>query len=238
MPGRVKATYGTGVFVLAHAGDVRPEPEGGLLPTVAWRVNGKVEWAIDGGVFTAGALLEWLSRDLGLAADPPALAAAAAEVEDSGGVRVLPALAGVGAPWWASEARAVIAGLTAGRPSGPHRACGPRGNRVAGCRRRRGGAPETVPVDVLRVDGGLTRDPTLLQLQADTTGVSVQRGAVDATVAGAAALAAVGAGIWDSTVEIADRVPIGDRVEPSRDDEWRERSHAEWREFVERAITL
>ena len=97
-PGRVKATYGTGVFVLAHAGDERPEPEGGLLPTVAWRVNGKVEWAIDGGVFTAGALLEWLSRDLGLAADPPALAAAAAEVEDSGGVRLLPALAGVGAP--------------------------------------------------------------------------------------------------------------------------------------------
>jgi glycerol kinase len=200
VPGRVKATYGTGVFVLAHAGDVRPEPEGGLLPTVAWRVNGRVEWAIDGGVFTAGALLEWLSRDLGLAADPPALAAAAAEVEDSGGVRLLPALAGVGAPWWAAR--------------------------------------RSVPVDVLRVDGGLTRDPTLLQLQADTTGVSVQRGAVDATVAGAAALAAVGAGIWDSTVEIADRVPIGERVEPSRDDEWRQRSHAEWREFVERAAAL
>jgi glycerol kinase len=237
VPGRVKATYGTGVFVLAHAGDVRPEPEGGLLPTVAWRVNGKVEWAIDGGVFTAGALLEWLSRDLGLAVDPPALAAAAAEVEDSGGVRLLPALAGVGAPWWASEARAVIAGLTAGvRPSHIARAAlegiAWRVADVVEAARR------SVPVDVLRVDGGLTRDPTLLQLQADTTGVSVQRGAVDATVAGAAALAAVGAGIWDSTVEIADRVPTGDRVEPSRDDEWRERSHAEWREFVERAITL
>jgi glycerol kinase len=96
----------------------------------------------------------------------------------------------------------------------------------------------TVPVDVLRVDGGLTRDPTLLQLQADTTGVSVQRGAVDATVAGAAALAAVGAGIWDSTREIAERVPTGERTEPDRDAEWRERAHAEWREFVERAIAL
>jgi glycerol kinase len=200
-------------------------------------VKGRVEWAIDGGVFTAGALLEWLSRDLGLAADPPALAAAAAAVEDSGGVRLLPALAGVGAPWWASEARAVIAGLTAGvRPSHIARAAlegiAWRVADVVEAARR------SVPVDVLRVDGGLTRDPTLLQLQADTTGVSVQRGAVDATVAGAAALAAVGAGIWDSTVEIADRVPTGDRVEPSRDDEWRERSHAEWREFVERAITL
>src|SRR5947199_343501 len=112
-PGLVKATYGTGVFVLAHAGEDRPDPTGGLLPTIAWRVDGRVEWALDGGVFTAGALLDWLSRDLGLAADPPALAAAAATVADAGGARVLPALAGVGAPWWRPDARAVIAGLTA-----------------------------------------------------------------------------------------------------------------------------
>src|SRR5213079_2487875 len=113
-PGRVKASYGTGVFVLAHAGTERPAPEGGLLPTVAWRVDGRVEWAIDGGVFTAGALLEWLSRDLGLATEPASLVADAATVEDAGGVRVLPALAGVGAPWWRPEARAVISGLTSG----------------------------------------------------------------------------------------------------------------------------
>jgi len=236
-PGLVKATYGTGVFVLAHAGEERPHPEGGLLPTVAWRVDGKVEWAIDGGVFTAGALLEWLSRDLGLAQDPPALAAAAAEVEDSGGVRVLPALAGVGAPWWASEARAVIAGLTAGaRPAHIARAA------LEGIAWRVADVIEavrrTVPVEVLRVDGGLTRDPTLLQLQADTTGVPVQRGAVDATVAGAAALAAVGAGIWGSTLEIAERVPVGERTAPVLDPGWRERAYAEWREFVERAIAL
>jgi len=236
-PGLVKATYGTGVFVLAHAGTERPEPGGGLLPTVAWRINGRVEWAIDGGVFTAGALLEWMSRDLGLAADPPALAAAAAEVEDAGGVRVLPALAGVGAPWWESEARAVFAGMTSGtRPAHIARAAlegiAWRVADVVGVVR------ETVPVEVLRVDGGLTRDPTLLQLQADAAGVSVQRGAVDATVVGAAALAAVGAGIWGSTLEIAERIPIGERTEPQRDDAWRERSHAEWREFVERAAAL
>jgi glycerol kinase len=236
-PGLVKATYGTGVFVLAHAGDERPEPGGGLLPTVAWRVDGRVEWAIDGGVFTAGALLEWLSGDLGLAVDPPALAALAAEVEDSGGVRVLPALAGVGAPWWKPEARAVVAGLTAGvRPAHLARAALEAiawrvADVVAVVR-------ESVPVEVLRVDGGLTRDPTLLQLQADAAGVPVQRGAVDATVAGAAALAAVGAGIWDSTLEIAEHVPVGDRIEPQRDEAWRERSHAEWREFVRAAIAV
>src|SRR5919204_6698971 len=113
-PGLVKATYGTGVFVLAHAGGERPGPGGGLLPTVAWRVAGNVEWAIDGGVFTAGALLDWLSRDLGLAPDPGALAAQAATVNDTDGVKVLPALSGLGAPWWRPAARAVIAGLTSG----------------------------------------------------------------------------------------------------------------------------
>jgi glycerol kinase len=236
-PGLVKATYGTGVFVLAHAGSARPRPSGGLLPTVAWRVSGQVEWAIDGGVFTAGALLEWLSRDLGFAADPAALAAMAAEVEDAGGVRVLPALAGVGAPWWKPEARAVMAGMTAGtRPAHLARAAIEAiawrvADVVAVVR-------EAVPVEILRVDGGLTRDPTLMQFQADAAGVPVQRGSVDATVAGAAALAAVGAGIWNSTREIAERIPVGERIEPSRDDSWRERSHGEWREFVRHAAEL
>lgn len=236
-PGLVKATYGTGVFVLAHAGDARPQPTGGLLPTVAWRVGGRVEWAIDGGVFTAGALLEWLSRDLGLAADPAALTKQAATVPDAGGVRVLPALAGVGAPWWKPDARAVISGLTAGSRT-PHIARA----AIEGIAWRVAdvvsAVRQSVPVEVLRVDGGLTRDPTLLQLQADCAGVRVQRGAVDATAAGAAALAAVGAGVWASTLDIADRIPIGDAVEPQRDEQWRTAAHAQWRTFVERATML
>jgi glycerol kinase len=96
----------------------------------------------------------------------------------------------------------------------------------------------SVPVDVLRVDGGLTRDPLLLQLQADAAGAPVVQTAVDATAAGAAALAAVGAGIWDSTREISERVPLGDSVEPQRDQAWRDEAHAEWRGFVERAAEL
>jgi glycerol kinase len=236
-PGLVKATYGTGVFVLAHAGDERPQPTGGLLPTVAWRVDGRVEWAIDGGVFTAGALLEWLSRDLGLAADPAALAEAAATVDDAGGVRVLPALAGVGAPWWKPDARAVISGLTAGsRPAHLARAALEAiAWRVADVVTA---VRESVPVEVLRVDGGLTRDPTLLELQADFAGVRVQRGAVDATAAGVAALAAVGAGVWPSTLEIADRIPIGETVGPQRDEQWRDAAHEQWRGFVQRAASL
>ena len=146
-PGRTKATYGTGVFVLANVGEGRPAPSGGLLPTVAWSVDGRVEWALDGGVFTAGALLDWLSRDLGLAAGPAALAEAAA-------------------------------------------------------------------------------------------GVPVERGAVDATAAGAAALAAVGARAWPSTLTIAERVPVGERVEPRRDGAWRTAEHEAWQEFVRRAVEL
>ena len=236
-PGLVKATYGTGVFVLAHVGTERPKPEGGLLPTVAWRVDGKVEYALDGGVFTAGALLEWLSGDLGLASDPPALAALAAEVEDSGGVRVLPALAGLGAPWWRSGARAVLAGMTGGtRP--PHiarAALEAIAWRVADVLAV---VSDQATPETLRVDGGLTQDPLLMQMQADAAGVSVEHGVVDATAAGAAALAAVGAGVWPSTLTIAERVPVGDRVEPQRDDVWRAEAHAEWRSFVERAAEL
>jgi glycerol kinase len=236
-PGLVKATYGTGVFVLAHVGAERPSPGGGLLPTLAWRVGGVLEWAIDGGVFTAGALLEWLSRDLGLAADPADLAGAAATVPDAGGVKVLPALAGVGAPWWRPDARAVIAGLSASvRPAHVARAAleaiAWRVSDIVGV------IQEAVPVQVLRVDGGLTRDPTLLQFQADSAGVTVQRGLLDATAAGAAALAAVGAGVWGSTLEIEDRIPAGDRFEPQRGADWRAGAHAEWRRFVERASAL
>jgi glycerol kinase len=237
IPGWTKATYGTGVFVLAHVGEERPAPTGGLLPTVAWSSAGRVEWALDGGVFTAGALLEWLSRDLGLAADPPALAAAAAAVEDAAGVRVLPALAGLGAPWWRPEARAVIAGLTAGVRAGhiARAALEAIAWRVADVV---DAVRDHAAVDLLRVDGGLTRDPLLLQMQADFAQVVVERGAVDATAAGAAALAAVGAGLWPSTAAIAEHVPTGERVEPQRDSDWRGAAHAEWRAFVEHASAL
>jgi glycerol kinase len=237
-PGLVKATYGTGVFVLAHVGEEPPTPgDDGLLPTVAWRVDGRTEFALDGGVFTAGALVEWLSRDLGLAADPAALAALAADVPDSHGVLLLPALAGLGAPWWRPEARGVIAGLSAGvRPGHVARAALEAvAWRVADVLAAVG---EHAPVEALRVDGGMTRDPLLLQLQADAAGLPVQRGAVDATAAGSAALAAVGAGIFGSVREIGDRIPAGERVEPKRDSAWREREHAAWREFVERAAEL
>jgi glycerol kinase len=237
VPGRTKATYGTGVFVLANVGTERPAGTGGLLPTVAWRVGGQVDWALDGGVFTAGALVEWLARDLGLAPDAASLVGLATEVDDAGGVRVLPALAGLGAPWWRPSARAVVAGLTGGsRPAHLARATLEAiAWRVADILEL---IKQETPVEVLRVDGGLTREPLLLQLQADFSGTAVEPGAVDATATGAAALAAVGTGVWSGVAAIAERIPAGDRFEPQRDAAWREAAHAEWREFVERAVAL
>jgi len=231
VPGRVKATYGTGVFVLAHAGTEVPKPAGGLLPTVAWGIAGRVEYALDGGVFAAGAMLEWLCKELGLAEDPPALSKLAREAESSAGARVLPALAGIGAPWWRPNARAVISGIYGGTSGANVARAAIEGiawrvaDVVAAIR-------ETIEVETLRVDGGLTNEPLLLQLQADSIGVPVEAAGADATVLGAAALAAVGSGVIDSLEQLPELLPADRRVEPEQDEDWRSSEHERWKQFV------
>jgi len=236
-PGRVKATYGTGVFVLAHVGEGVPEPAGGLLPTVAWSIDGKVEYALDGGVFAAGAMLEWMCDQLGIAEDPPALSKVAREAESSAGARVLPGLAGIGAPWWRPNARAVISGIYGGttRENVARAALEGIAWRVADVV---AAIRETAPVEALRVDGGLTNEPLLLQLQADSIGAPVEAAGADATVLGAAALAAVGAGVIDSLTDLPEMLPADRRVDPERDDEWRTSEHERWREFVRATESL
>src|SRR3954453_12519154 len=205
-PGRVKATYGTGVFVLAHVGEGVPEPAGGLLPTVAWSIDGRVEYALDGGVFAAGGMLEWMCNQLGIAEDPPALSKLAREAETSAGARVLPGLAGIGAPWWRTNARAVISGIYGGTTRENVARAALEGivwrfaDVVAAIR-------ETSPVETLRVDGGLTNEPLLLKLQADMIGPPVEGAGVAAAVPGAAALAAVGAGVIGSLTDLPEMLP-------------------------------
>ena len=236
-PGRVKATYGTGVFVLAHVGTEVPEPAGGLLPTIAWRIDGRLEYALDGGVFAAGAMLEWMCRELGLAADPPALGELAREADDSAGARVLPGLAGIGAPWWRPNAQAVLSGIHGGTTSANVARAALEGiawrvaDIVAAIR-------ESAEVASLRVDGGVTNEPLMLELQADAIGAPVEAAGADATVLGAAALAAVGLGTIGSLTEAAELLPVDRRVEPQRDDAWREAEHARWRDFVSATAAL
>jgi glycerol kinase len=237
VPGRVKATYGTGVFVLGHVGDEVPRPSGGLLPTVAWRIDGRTEYAIDGGVFAAGAMLEWMCRELGIAESPKALAELARSADGNGGARVLPGLAGVGAPWWKPDARAVLAGMHGGTTRAHVARAALEGiawrvaDVVAAMR-------ESSEVDSLRVDGGLTNEPLLLQLQADTIGVRVDAAGADATVLGAAVLGAVGAGVVPSLHDAAELLPIDRSVEPQQDDDWRSREHERWKAFVLAAAEL
>jgi glycerol kinase len=237
VPGRVKASYGTGVFVLGHVGDEVPNPTGGLLPTVAWRIGGRTEYAIDGGVFAAGAMLEWMCRELGMADSPAALTELARGADDNGGARVLPGLAGLGAPWWKPDARAVVAGMHGGTTRANVARAALEGiawrvaDVVAAMR-------ESTEVDSLRVDGGLTNEPLLLQLQADTIGVRVDAAGADATVVGAAALGAVGAGVIPSLAEAAELLPVDRSVEPQQDDNWRTREHERWKAFVLAAAEL
>jgi glycerol kinase len=204
---------------------------------VAWRIDSRVEYALDGGVFAAGAMLEWMCRELGVAEEPPALGELARAAEDSAGALVLPALAGIGAPWWKPEARAVLAGLHGGTTRANVARAALEGiawrvaDVVAAIR-------ESVDVDTLRVDGGVTNEPLMLELQADAIGAPVEAGGADATVAGAAALAAVGAGFIGSLAEAAELLPVDRRVEPQRDDVWREAEHARWRAFVAAAADL
>ena len=189
-------------------------------------------------MFAAGEMLEWLCRELGLAAEPAALGELARGAEDSGGVRILPGITGVGAPWWRPDARGTIAGLTAGTKRAQVARAALEGIawRVADVV---GAVREAVAVEALRVDGGLTNEPALLQLQADAIGVPVEQGLADATAAGAAALAAVGAGLLGSVGRRSPTsCPVTGRVEPQRDAAWREREHAAWRQFVQLALDL
>jgi glycerol kinase len=237
----LKATYGTGVFVLGLS-DTAAVPAG-LLPTVAWGDPdagggiGGVTWALDGGVFAAGSLLDWLAGGLGLAGDARALAAAAATVPDSAGVLLLPALAGLGAPWWQPGAHAVIAGLHAGvRPAHIGRAA------LEAISWRVADIVEAVaaerPVRALLVDGGLANDPALLQIQADALGLPLALGAVDSTVLGAAMLAGVGAGVFASVADAAERLPRGRTVVPHGDAADRREQRERWRRFVKAGARL
>jgi glycerol kinase len=230
-PGHVKATYGTGVFVLAHVGDGVPEPAGGLLPTVAWSIDGKVEYALDGGVFAAGAMLEWMCNQLGIAEDPPSLSKVARAAESSAGARVLPGLAGIGSPWWRPNARAVISGIYGGtmRENVARAALEGIAWRVADVV---AAIRESAPVETLRVDGGLTNEPLLLQMQADMIGAPVEAAGADATVLGAAALGGVGAGVIDLLTDLPEMLTPDRRVEPERDEAWRTAEHESWQEFV------
>ncbi|HEX2586649.1 MAG TPA: FGGY family carbohydrate kinase [Gaiellales bacterium] len=232
--GEAKATYGTGIFLLQQAGGTAPAEPAGLIPIVAWELGDRVSFALDGGVFSAGTVVTWLREGLGALGDAAASEALAQSVPDTGGVRFLPALAGMGAPWWLPDARAVIAGITAGTtPAHIVRAA-----LDALCFRVRD-IVDRLPSrpQLLRVDGGLTANGYLVQRQADVLGLPVVVAEVAETTAlGAAAMAGIGAGLL-TEADIVAAVGGGRRVEP-RETGAADTDYQAWRRFAEQAARL
>jgi glycerol kinase len=236
-PGQAKCTYGTGAFLLQNVG---PEPiasQAGLLSTVAWRIGGETQYALEGSAFIAGAAVQWLRDGLGLIETAAESEALAKTVKDSGEVVFVPALAGLGAPHWRPEARGMLAGLTRGTARG-HIAravlegIGFQIYDLTQAMARDSG--RTAPV--FRVDGGATANDLLMQFQADLLGIPVERPRmIETTALGAAFLAGLAAGIWSSRDEIGKSFKVGKRFEPKMKAEERERHLAKWRRAVQAA---
>ncbi|HEY8488818.1 MAG TPA: glycerol kinase GlpK [Thermaerobacter sp.] len=236
-PGMAKNTYGTGAFVLMNTGEKPARSEHGLITTVAWGVDGKVEYALEGSIFIAGAVVQWLRDELKIiekAADTEPLARS---VDDTGGVYLVPAFAGLGAPYWDPYARGTIVGITRGT-SRAHLARAAL-EAIAYQTRDVLGAMEAdsgLTLSALRVDGGAVVNNFLMQFQADLLGVPVDRPVVNETTAlGAAYLAGLAVGFWRNREEIEQFWQRDRRFEPAMPEDERERLYAGWKRAVERA---
>jgi glycerol kinase len=201
-PGEAKATYGTGCFVLVHTGDAARVSRHRLLGTVALRLAGVTTYALEGSIFNAGSVVQWLRDQLGLLAHAAESASVAASVPSSDGVYCIPAFTGLGAPWWDPDARAALIGLT--RDSGRAHVVRAALESVAYQTRdlARAFADDGVPLAALRVDGGMAANDWLMQTIADQLRISVERPVVVETTAwGAARLAGMHAGIYPALGE-------------------------------------
>ncbi len=236
-PGDVKNTYGTGCFMLMNTGDQRVRSPSGLITTVGWRIGATTTYCLEGSVFIAGAVVQWLRDGLGIIATSGEVEALAATVPHSDGVYFVPAFVGLGAPHWDSSARGMIIGLT-------------RGTTKAHIARAAVDSmayqsldlldamqlDAGIPLAEIKVDGGASRNNSLMQFQADLTGVRVRRPMVQETTAlGAAYLAGLGVGFWQDQSEVAANWALDRVFEPGMADEERFRLASTWRRAVERS---
>ena len=235
-PGMAKNTYGTGCFMLLNTGPTPVPSKEGLLTTVAWQAGGTTTYALEGSVFIAGAAIQWLRDGLGLIAHAAESEKLALSVEDTGGVYLVPAFVGLGAPYWDMYARGTIVGITRGTA----RAHMVRAALEAIAYQSRDvletmAGEAGVRLQSLRVDGGAAANDFLCQFQADLLDVPVLRPSVTETTAlGAAYLAGVGAGLW-RPAELAGRWRLDRQFTPAMDERRRSALYAGWRRAVERA---
>jgi glycerol kinase len=233
-PGMVKNTYGTGCFILMHTGQDAIRSENGLLTTIAWGIGDKVEYAIEGSVFIAGAAVQWLRDGLGIIADAAESGALAAGAGDTNGVYFVPAFTGLGAPHWDPHARGGIFGLTRGvsRSHIVRAALESIAYQSADVIRAMESDAGT-RLKELRVDGGASANDFLMQFQADILGARIVRPAViESTALGAARLAGLAVGLYANQDEIAKNAIDGKVFRPGKNGEEMRRLVSGWRRAV------
>lgn len=237
-PGELKNTYGTGAFLLMNTGDAPHMTDDGMLTTIAWGIGDEVSYAIEGSVFTCGAAIQWLRDGLRILESAQDSEYYASKVEDSGGVMVVPAFQGLGAPWWDPYARGTIIGITRGTTKNhiiraTLESIGYQTADVVELMSRSTG----ISVKKLKVDGGASANNLLMQFQADILGISIERPlCVETTALGAAYLCGLALGVYKSLDEIKENRTVSLSVLPSRDESWRYTKMQEWKKAVGRSL--
>jgi glycerol kinase len=235
-PGESKCTYGTGAFLLMNVGTEPVASKSGLLSTVAWRLDGERAYALEGSAFIAGAAVQWLRDGLGLIGTAAEIEELARSVKDTGGVVFVPALAGLGAPHWRPSARGLLCGIDRGTTRGHLARAVLEGiafqiHELALAMEADTGRA----IPELKVDGGASQNDLLLQFQSDLLGRDVVRPKlIDTTAFGAAFLAGLAAGVWESKESIRAVWKQGKRFRPKLDDAGREAKLASWKNAIER----
>jgi glycerol kinase len=236
-PGMVKNTYGTGCFMLMNTGTKPIASKNNLLTTVAWRIGNRTEYALEGSIFIAGAVVQWLRDGLGIIKSSSEVEALAAQVTDPEGVYLVPAFAGLGAPHWDQYARGLVAGVTRGTTAAHIARAALEGIafQVADVLRAME-ADAKIKLKELRVDGGASANNLLMQFQSSLLGVPVVRPKVTETTAlGAAYLAGLAVGYWKDQKQIATQWQVDRRFTPAMKAAERKRLDAGWRKALERA---
>ncbi|MET0890055.1 MAG: glycerol kinase GlpK [Stenotrophomonas maltophilia] len=234
-PGMAKNTYGTGCFMLMNTGDKAVTSENGLLTTIAWGIDGHVEYALEGSIFVAGSVVQWLRDGLRMFGKSSDCQAYAERAADNGGVYLVPAFVGLGAPYWRSDVRGAMFGLTRGttkehfiRAAVESMAYQTR-DVLAAMQ-----ADAGIELKELRADGGAIANDFMAQFQSDILGVPVLRPQVAETTAlGAAYLAGLATGFWSSRAEIAEQWAVDRRFTPQMPADQREALYAGWQQAVD-----
>ena len=237
-PGSVKNTYGTGCFMLMNLGEKAVTSQNGLVTTIGIAEGGHIDYALEGSVFQAGSVIQWLRDELGLIGGASETGELAASVPDTGGCYLVPAFTGLGAPWWQSDARGLICGLTRGTDKARlvRAACESMAYQTYDILKAME-ADSGNALSALNVDGGAANNDFIMQFQADLLGIDVARAATAETTAlGAAYLAGLATGFWADRDEVASLMEGEKRYSPAMDAEVRDKLLEGWHDAIRRTV--